>query len=128
MKSGILASLKLNMGKLEKCNRIRNERYERKDYWSLKTPYQVREYYSSRVSMHPWAGNFSKDKRFQRTNWMCRCNKSREDEHHITVCPIYSDLRDKHGDLDCDANLVSFFRDALNRRDEMDKRNKEQDK
>ena len=53
---------------------------------------------------------------------MCRCGGSVEREEHIvTACPMYQDLRQKHGDLAEDANLEAFFREALARRDEFDK-------
>ena len=44
--------------------------------------------------MTEFAENFSKDKRFQRTNWLCRCGNERESEDHITKeCLIYDDIR-----------------------------------
>ena len=57
---------------------------------------------------------------------MCRCGGSVElQEHVVTSCPMYMDLRDKHGDLREDANLAGFFREALARRDEYDRKEKE---
>ena len=54
---------------------------------------------------------------------MCRCGSSLErEEHVITVCPMYMDLRQKHRDLDEDANLQAFFREALARRDNYNKK------
>ena len=39
----------------------------------------------------------------------------------LTV-PMYKDLRQKHGHLGKDTNMEAFFRDALDRRDEIDKK------
>ena len=47
------------------------------------------------------------------------------EEHVVTACPMYADLRDKYGDLSEDSNLASFFREALDRRDEYDREEKE---
>ena len=72
--------------------------------------------------MKPWAGNFKNDPRFARTGWMCRCGGSVEQEEHvIPACPMYMDLKLKHGDMGEDANLAAFFREALARRDDYDK-------
>jgi hypothetical protein len=110
----------------EKCIKIKMESYGRKEYMSLKTPSQTREMFSTRLSMQPWAGNFSNDRRFARTGWLCRCGGSVElQEHVVTSCPMYGDLRDKYGDLREDANLAGFFREALARRDEYDREEKE---
>ena len=31
----------------------------------------------------PFGGNFGKDKRFKRTNWLCQCGEAREKEEHL---------------------------------------------
>ena len=114
--------LRQEMSDKEKCSKIRQELYGRKPYFSLKTPSQTRDMFATKVFMKPWAGNFRHDRRFARTAWMCRCGGSVEREEHIvTACPMYQDLRQKHGDLAEDANLEAFFREALARRDEFDK-------
>ena len=59
---------------------------------------------------------------------MCRCGGSVEmEEHVVTTCPMYQDLRQKHGDLDQDSNLEAFFREALARRDEFDKKKEQKE-
>ena len=118
--------LRLEMEGKEKCARIRKESYGRKYYFSQKTPNQTREMCATRLSMQPWAGNFSNDRRFSRTGWLCHCWDSVErEEHVVTACPMYADLRDKYGNLAEDSNLASFFREALARRDEYDRDEKE---
>ena len=123
--------LRQEMEGKEKCKRIRLDDYGRKEYFSEKTPSQTREMFATRLSMHPWAGNFSNDRRFARTGWLCRCGGSVErEEHVVTSCPMYADLRGSWGDLGEDANLAGFFREALARRDEYDReeKKKEQEK
>ena len=71
-------------------------------------PSQVRSFFSTRVSMLPLAGNFRQDRRFARTNWLCRCGKEREEEHHLTdSCSLYKDIREKLSSLEEDDHLVA---------------------
>ena len=44
-----------------------------------------------------------------------------QEEHVVTACPMYMDLRQKHSDMSEDVNLKAFFREALARRDDYDK-------
>ena len=82
----------------------------------------TRNWFKSRFSLQPFAGNFSKDKRFASTDWMCRCKESREEEGHITSgeCNTYGDLRTKFGDLKEDKKIVDFFRAVLDMRDQLE--------
>ena len=48
-------------------------------------------------------------------SWMCRRG---ELEDHVATCPMYQDLRQKHGDLVQDSNPEAFFREVLAWRDE----------
>ena len=67
--------------------------------------------------MTEFADNFSKDKRFMRTNWQCRCGYEKESENHIKQeCRIYNDLKDDYEDLSDDIQLASFFCKVLERR------------
>jgi hypothetical protein len=118
--------LREDMRGKEKCSRIEQDSYGRKDYFCCKTPSQTREMFATQVFMQPWAGNFSNDRRFARTGWMCRCGGSVElQEHVVTTCPMYHDLREKFGDMEEDENLAFFFKEALARRDSYDKEQKE---
>ena len=119
--------LREEMRTKDKCSRVREERYGRKDYFYLKTPNQTREMYATRLSMLPWAGNYGHDRRFARTEWLCRCGESVEHEQHlVTSCPMYQDLRDKYDDMDDDSNLAAFFREALTRREAYDEEQKKE--
>ena len=72
-------------------------------YFDNKVPSQVRSFFSTRVSMLPLAGNFRQDRRFARTNWLCRCGKEREEERHLTdSCPLYKDIREQFSSLEED--------------------------
>ena len=114
-------------GKL-KCEKILSENYGRKNYFSLTTPSKVRQFFSTRVSMLPLAGNFSHDRRFRRTNWLCRCGSREQQEHIRSHCVIYSNIRDKYEDLDNDNNLVKFFEEVLQERDRLEEKEKEDKK
>ena len=48
-------------------------------------------------------------------------------EHVVTTCPMYHDLREKYGDLGNNSNLAAFFKEALARRDTHDKEQKEKE-
>ena len=57
-----------------------------------------------------------------KTNFMCICMESREEEQHIIggLCPVYRDIREKYTDLNDDSSLVQFFDEVLERRSELD--------
>ena len=88
----------------------------------MKSIREVRIWYRSRYGQQPFAGYFSKDWKYAKTNWLCRCGKHREKEIHLTSrdCPVYNDLREKYSDLDNDEDLVSYFQEVLERRDAID--------
>ena len=106
-----------------KCSRISKEVYQKKDYILFKDIFSARQHYRTRWNMQAFAGNYSHDKRFARSNWMCLCEKSREEEGHILSgeCQVYGDLVDKYSDLTNDDNLVALFREVLSRREQLSK-------
>ena len=106
-----------------KCERINSEEYGKKDYISTKDIASVRQQYRTRFGLQNLAGNYSNDHRFAKTNWLCRCLESRENEPHLTSgnCKVFGHLKERFGDLSNDENLVLFFQEVLARRDEMDK-------
>ena len=57
----------------------------------------------------------------EKTDWMCLCGLSKEKEIHITSenCPVYSDIREKYSDFNNDEDLVSYFNEVLERRDQI---------
>ena len=106
-----------------KCERIRDETYGRKDYISQQNILNTRNHYRTRYSMQPFAGNYSKDRRFARSSWLCHCKELREEEsHHLSGhCTVYGDLTLKYSDLTYDKSLVQFCNEVLARRDALDK-------
>ena len=106
----------------EKCDRIMKESYGKKAYIGQKTISEVRQCYRSRVGMQPFAGNYSHDKKYEKTGYLCKCQESRETESHLMTgkCLIYGDIREKYENFDSDEDLVKFFKEVLERRDELD--------
>ena len=94
-----------------KCEKILSEGYGRKDYFTKAKPEQVRQFFATRTDMLAIAGNFSVDRRrFQRTDWLCRCGKRQEQEH-----------------LNSDESLVPFFQEVLDKRDRILKEERKKD-
>ena len=102
-----------------KCERILGEIYEKKEYIFLKNISQARQHYRTRFSMHAFAGNYSHDRRYAKTNWLCLCQNSREEEIHLKSgeCTVYGDLTHKYSDLSSDDDLADLFREILARRE-----------
>ena len=97
-------------------------KYGKKEHISLKNIYNVRKQYRSRFGLESFAGNYSPDKRFAKTSWLCLCQQSWEEEVHLLSgqCQVYGDLKDKYSDLTKDKQLVQFFSDLLARRDALE--------
>ena len=107
----------------KKCEMIMKDKYGKKEYISKEKLDDVRNCFKSRVGMMPFAGNFSRDKKYAKTNWLCRCGTEKEQEAHLKNgnCPIYADIRADYGDLEDLEDLVSFFTRVLERRDLLDR-------
>ena len=106
----------------QKCERISKEEYVKKEYVSSEKIEDVRKMYRTRYGLLDFAGNYSHARKFEKTNFMCRCEKKREDERHLmsTDCPVYADIREQFSDLDDDNQLVKYFGMVLARREELD--------
>ena len=96
------------------CSRIKQETYGKKFY--------TRKHFRYRFGLLPFAGNFAHDRRYAKTDWLCRCKSLREEEGHITSgnCQIYGGLRTQFRDLEDDENLVKFFQAVLDKREELE--------
>ena len=105
-----------------KCVRIKEEKYGQKSYIQQKNIHMVREQYRTRWGLLPFAGNYSKDKRFAKTSWLCVCGEDREEEQHLLSghCKVYGDLIHKYDNLADDNQLVQFFAEVLARREDME--------
>ena len=90
--------------------------YGRQKYINIKTIYEARELFRTRVKMQLFAGNFKNDKRF------CRCLQTTKNEAHrkFEKCPQYTNIREKYDSVDDDQTLARFFREVLARRDALD--------
>ena len=104
-----------------KCEEIMKESYGKKLYLSENKIEDVRFRFKRRVGLLPFAGNYSNDKRYARSNWLCRCG-NRESELHIRdgTCPIYNDIWQNYANLDNDEDLVHFFSAVLERRSKIE--------
>jgi Zn-dependent M32 family carboxypeptidase len=105
-----------------KCSKIMEDNYGKKPYIGETLIGEVRQWYRTRVGLLPFAGNYSHDRKYAKTEWLCRCLEAREEEHHIRSgeCPAYNDLLEKYEDLSSDGDLVNFFKEVLERRDMID--------
>ena len=76
--------------------------------------------------MLPFAGNYTKDKRFARSDWLCKCGESKEDESHLLSgnCEVYGEIMNNYSNLNDDKQLVDFFNEVLARRDELEEEEK----
>ena len=88
-----------------------------------KNIFNVRQQYRSRFKMQLFAGNYSHDRRFKKSDWLCFCKEAREDETHLTSgqCKVYGDLCENFSDLTDDESLIQFFTEVLARRDMLEK-------
>ena len=109
--------------KTTKCERIMKDDYGQKKYVKMLNIQRARETFRTRTNMQRFAGNFTHDRHFAATGWMCRCRVEREELAHLTsgTCPVYMDIFQKFDDLSTDESLVSFFGEILARRDALDK-------
>ena len=91
-----------------KCERIQWEEYEKKPYIGNKTIQSVRVQFRSRFGLQRFAGNYSKDNSFSRSNWMCKCVEFKEIKSHLMSgeCKVYGDIALKYSDLSDENNLV----------------------
>ena len=103
------------------------ERYGKKDYISKLTIGEVRKFYRTRVGLLPFASNFKNDKRFAKTNWMCRCEEEKENQSHIRDCSLYSDITEKYPSIEDDIDLVQYLHEVLTRRDLIDNMENQED-
>ena len=106
----------------KKCERIKTEAYGRKNYTKNTTIQESRKWFKTRFGHLDFGGNYSHDRKFAKSNWLCRCKTDREEEGHIVSgkCNVYEDLRTQYGDLGEDENLVQYFQAVLDRRDKLE--------
>ena len=88
--------------------------------------HNVRQMFKTRYGMLPFAGNYSHDKRFYRTDWLCRCGRAKEEEQHILSgnCVVYGEIRAAYHNFNDDEQLVKFFNEVLAMRDKLEEEDK----
>ena len=106
----------------EKCIRLKKETYGKKSYLKDKNIRAARNHFRARFRMSDFAGNYSKDNRFAKSSWFCKCKTSIESEVHLIEgkCETYSKIRQKYTDLENEDNLVAFFSDVLEERERLE--------
>ena len=106
----------------KKTHRIENELYNKKEYFQKKKIENVRIQFRARFGMLPFAGNFGHDRKFSHTEWLCFCGEEREQESHLLsgTCRVYGGIRRKYGDLDDDEDLINFFNEVLEKREQLE--------
>ena len=102
-----------------KCARIATEKYGKKQYIIQKNIGDTRYLFRARFGLTDFAGNYSHNRKFAKSDWLYLCQLSNESESHLLSgkCSVYGDLKESCGDLKEDDNLVSFFKAVLDRRD-----------
>ena len=72
--------------------------------------------------MMNFAGNFSRDRKFAKTDWLCKCRESKEYESHLLdgSCKVYGTIRSKYGEMKTEDDLVNFFSEVLEERDRLE--------
>ena len=69
------------------------EDYGKKEYLNDRKIEDVRQMFKTRVGLLPFVGNFSHDKRFANTGWLCRCGV-KENETHTRIRHSSAYLKD----------------------------------
>ena len=120
--------MKNSMEKMEKMIILKNEDCRRKKYIKQKYINQVRDIFATRVLMLRFAGNYSHNETFRRSNWLCEaCDmKVTEDQVHIASCSGYEDLRRDKNIKHNNDDLVNFYQEVLDRRDKLAKNKRSQ--
>ena len=100
---------------------MRQEKFEIKPYIQNLHLSEARDKFRIRSFMtRTVKSNFSSDKRYMSELWSCWHCPNIDSQAHIRVCPAYQKLREKK-DLDNDRDLVNYFREVIQMRDNMTK-------
>ena len=67
-----------------------SEEYEKKPYVAYEMIEDVRNMYRTRFGLFPFAGYYSHSRKYEKTNFLCRCEEAREDKKNLksTDCPV----------------------------------------
>jgi hypothetical protein len=108
-----------------KCRRMMSEEYGKKKYLGQKSLSSVRSQFRTRFGLQPFAGNYSHDRRFARSQWLCKCEVSVESESHLLEgsCPVYGEINLRYTDLNDEEQLINFFNEVLAKREMIEDQN-----
>ena len=61
---------------------------------------------------------------------LCKCGEAREEESYLISgnCEVYGEIRHNYSNLNDDKQLVDFFNEVLSRRDELEEKEKSENK
>ena len=98
---------------------LSDEKFEIKSYFKELNVSEARMKFHIRSSMvHSVKMNYPSDPQFRNNLWECQhCAYIDTQSHIILTCPAYEDLR-VNKDLDNDKDIVQFFKEVLDRRDD----------
>ena len=68
----------------QKCERIMSVEYEKKPYVACEKIEDVRNMYRTRFGLLPFASNYSHSRKYEKTNFLCRCEEAREEKTRST--------------------------------------------
>ena len=100
-----------------KTERIFKSKYGMKRYFESNNIMEARNIFRTRTMMMPFAANYSRNMKYKKTNWLCKCTWRREEEAHLMggKCPVYSDIWERFNNLEEDEVLARFFGEVLAR-------------
>ena len=106
-----------------KCEGIKDDEFKVQDYMTVNSLKDIRELFRIKIRMNHLRGNFPSDPSFRVDGGMAcvGCGASKETNSHVTECAAYADLLVGR-DLSNDKDLVKFFSDVMDRRDQKEKR------
>ena len=100
-----------------KTRKIFEEDYGIKKYFENTNLFEARQIFRARTFMLPFAANFSRNMKYKKSNWLCRCGANEEQGHLVEgKCPVYRDIWERFDQLEEDSQLVAFLREVLARR------------
>ena len=111
-----------DISKKSKLSEMINETYELKPYLSEMKMNDARLNFALRSRMVKCKMNYFNDPKYRAEMWRCDSCRTRIDsQSHILYCPAYQKLREGKN-LNSDQDIVTYFREVLKIRNELDLR------
>ena len=98
----------------------KKEDFELKDYFKNMTLENCRVMFGLRSKMtRTIKTHFFSDMEYAKSLWTCTSCESKIDTiFHVKNCPFYAKIRQNYPNLDCDDQLVQYFKDIIKLRDD----------